>query len=223
MKDLKTMSQMNYRKNKLFNDIAALKLLLEYDDTVLQRYSKQVQDRLDTYIHKDLNKKSSGDDSIEKNDVLYNTLNQKVRFILHRKNSDENFILLAYIKRYKMYISPKVFIKQSVLCTNDDELFENLFYLGYKYYEFFFGVKILDCCKFEPILINNTYIFFLTNGEWKPLSLKPHQIINNYITHILEWNVTRAVFDKKYAKSYTLGDETLDVIKELIKRRYIKL
>lgn len=191
---------------------------------------KQLEDRSDQELEKYLQsivQQSQSGESQSNDDASQNTkqdiYDKRIRFILHKYENEEHYVLLVNMKKFGMFISPKVRLNTHYTCTSESDLIRKLFYFGYKYYEIFFGVKIVGCCLTKPFLFNDVYTYVLTNKHWKVRDLVPDRLVRKVMTDTIQWNVTRAMFDKNYARSFVLGDETLTVIKELIRRRVIKI
>jgi len=146
-----------------------------------------------------------------------NTLGKKVRFII-TKNLKENLkALLVYDKSHKIYFAPKITLETSFECSSQDELITKMISFSFKYYEYIYDINFIGCCLNPILSIDGVYNFVLTENEWGGSPVKPRPPAYPYLDHLIWWEPYEAIHNIDYAKTFTLGDETLNVIKVVLK------
>jgi len=144
-----------------------------------------------------------------------NTEGRSIRLLV--LNSERDSFLLPHVKSKDVYFAPVFTIKESDECNTEEELSVKLLSYGYRFYEYIYDMEFKGCCTVSPLLIDNVYNFYLVDGKdcvgEYDIPRKPAYPV---LDSLLWWNFIKAIKDKDYAKTYVLGDKTLESIKQYI-------
>lgn len=100
---------------------------------------------------------------------------------------------------------------------SEEKTTENLLIKSFKYFEYFYDIRYVSCCKNKVFRINDRICFILGPGEWKGSAKMPlPPIYPSFFSSLFWFDVKKAAYDKDYVDSLNIGKETFDIIRNIL-------
>lgn len=130
-------------------------------------------------------------------------------------NSSDPKILLCRLAKNGYWVIPKVKINVEEGLP-EEKLSEELIIKSFRYFEYFYDMKFISCCKNKIYKIKDDICFILGPNEWKGTTKLPLPPIYPHFDALMWFDPKEAFHNREYLGSLKIGEETLNIIKVLV-------